>query len=227
MDVTDSTALDVWRVNLDEHQGFDLLSDDERKRADRFLIAAKRHEFTVARSALRQVLARRLERSPESLVFELGEHGRPELPDENQLNFNLSHSEGVALIALAPVEFLGVDVERRRDGRPFGRLAQRFFSTLETRDYQTQDEPDPAIVFYRGWTRKEAYLKAWGTGLTFSSRRFSLSLGEEAARVLETGMPGDDGAGWTFADLDLGASHAACVCWRGSELAPRLRAFET
>ena len=66
-------------------------------------------------------------------------------------------------------------------------------------------EADAVDVFYRGWTRKEAYLKAWGTGLTFSSRGFSLSFGEQDCRVVETGMPGDDGRGWSFSDLDVGA----------------------
>ena len=158
MDPDAPEPLDVWRVDFGSLGDLDLLSPEERERADRFLIPEKQLEFRVARSALRRVLSERLGLAPEDLVFELGEHGRPELPDHPNLNFNLSHSSGVALIALAKAELLGVDVECRRDGRPFGRLAQRFFSTAETREYQGQD--DDLEAFYRGWTRKEAYLKA-------------------------------------------------------------------
>ncbi|MEM1247255.1 MAG: 4'-phosphopantetheinyl transferase superfamily protein [Acidobacteriota bacterium] len=221
-------GLEVWRVDLDEHVGFDLLSSEERARADRFVREAKRHEFTVARSALRAVLAEALGRDPREISFGYGEHGRPELEDGGSLNFNLSHSSGMALIAVGETSQLGVDVEERQDGRPLGRLAQRFFSHGEILEYRSFPESEAVDVFYRGWTRKEAYLKAWGTGLTFSSRGFSLSFDRDECRVVETGMPGDDGRDWSFCDLDVGASHAACVCWRGAVpgLVPNLRLFD-
>lgn len=229
------SKLVVWRVDLDDHAGFDLLTADERERAERFVRAEKRHEFTVARSALRSVLGEALDTDPREVVFGYGEHGRPQLDGEQALgpgrplNFNLSHSSGMALIAVGQAEQLGVDVEERSDGRPLGRLAQRFFSHREILEYRSFAESEAVDVFYRGWTRKEAYLKAWGTGLTFSSRGFSLSFGESDCRVVETGMPGDDGQGWSFCDLDVGSSHAACVCWRGDHVArePELRVFRS
>ena len=216
------SSIDLWRVDLRRHAGLDLLSEGERERARRFLLAAKRLEFTVSRSALRRVLSHRTGAPAEELEFDVGEHGRPRLRGESEMNFNVSHSSGLALIAVGHVDLLGVDVEARREGREFRRLAERFFSALEVGELRASSDPVEEL-FYRGWTRKEAYLKAWGTGLSFSSRRFSLSLAPGHSRLLETEMPGDDGSGWHFRDVDVGEGHAACICWRGAELDVRLR----
>ncbi len=221
---TSHSRLDVWRIEIDELEGLDLLTGEETKRAERYLLEAKQREYTVARSAMRRILSLYVEVPESEIEFQTGEHGRPELPGV-AWNFNLSHSDGMALLGVGQRDLLGVDVERRREGRPFGRLARRFFSVAEARSFQRLAEESEETVFYRGWTRKEAYLKAWGTGLTFSSRGFSLTLEPQDALLVETQMPGDDGRGWHFRDLDVGSLHAACVCWRGADADVRLLGF--
>jgi 4'-phosphopantetheinyl transferase len=213
----DAERIDVWRIRLDGEPPLGLLTEDERRRADRLLGADRRRQFASARASLRMLLGRYLERSPEAVELRLGQNGKPELPHD-ELSFNLSHSGDLALLAVAGAgTALGVDLEEVSTARPLDRMAQRFFSTREAAEYASLPPPERAGAFYRLWTRKEAYLKAWGTGLTFSSRRFTLELGPGPGRLLSsTEMPGDDDPrAWWFEDLDAAPGFVAALCRRG------------
>jgi 4'-phosphopantetheinyl transferase len=213
----DAGRIDVWRIRLDGEPAVALLSEDERRRAERLLGADRRRQFANARAALRVLLGRYLEGVPEAVELRLGRNGKPELP-HTELSFNLSHSGDLALLAVASAgTVLGIDLEEVSTARPLDRMAQRFFSTVEAARYASLSPPERAGAFYRLWTRKEAYLKAWGTGLTFSSRRFTLELGPGPGRLLSsTEMPGDDDPrAWWFEDLDAAPGFVAALCWRG------------
>lgn len=217
-------VLDVFRFELRAAEDADwaLLADDERARAERLIIESKRDQAVVSRAHLRRILGRALDRDPRELTFAYGEHDKPRLADD-AIAFNLSHSHRAALVALTPARApVGVDLEHMRRGREFEAIATRFFSGPEQRELLELPEPDRPGAFYRAWARKEAYLKAHGTGLSFSSARFTITYIDPAqpTRVVHTEMPGDEPERWHFTDLALG-DYAGAVCWADVELEVR------
>lgn len=213
--VIEDDAVHLWRIEL-EHvtPRLDWLDHDERHRAGRFKVAGKADQLIRSHTALRAILGRSLEVAPASVVWATGKHGKPRLADE-ALQFNLSHSGDMAVVGVLGRGRIGVDVERFSQ-RPHDDIARRFFSPREVAEYESFGSEQRRRAFYRGWTRKEAYLKAWGTGLQFPSRRFTVSLKAGAGRLLkETEMPGDEEEGrWCFYDRALGRYHLA-ACWQG------------
>lgn len=212
----------VWRIPLRLREGdHALLTDAERARAERLIIEEKQVQFISGRAALRRLLGRAIDRDPARVEFTYGEHGKPELVDAPELSFNLSHSRGQALLAIARVAAghtpprLGADIEYQKPGRSFADIAQRFFSEREYASLGGVGDDRVPELFYRAWTLKEAYLKAWGTGLTFPSNRFTITMEpNEDPRLLETQMPDDDPESWTMYRLDRG-SYAGALCFDG------------
>ena len=209
----------VWRAALDEFSATGglaaVLSADEQQRAARFRVSQVRSRFTAARSILRDILGSYLGCPPSQLSFHYREHGKPYLspgtfPDD--LRFNLSHSHGVALYAIARGREVGIDLEKIRTDRDHDRLAQRFFSSGESAALKALPPEERLGAFFRCWTRKEAYLKARGEGLAIPLASFSVSLapGEPAALL---SVAGDDRepARWWLSSLEPGPGFAAAL----------------
>jgi 4'-phosphopantetheinyl transferase len=225
-----AATLDLWFIDLahegDEHE-WALLSDDERERATRLVLASKRRQAVRARAALRRVLAGYLDLAPSELRFAYGEHGKPTLADGGP-TFNLSHSHALGLLAVVrePCE-LGVDVEHARPGRDFAAIAEHFFAPDEAAWLLARlDTPAGVPGFYRIWTHKEAYLKALGTGLSFGSRGFALALpdaDDAALRLASTTWTGTTLSSASFMALPCPPDYAAAACLDGAPL--RWRAF--
>src|ERR1044072_9281909 len=165
--------LHVWSINLDQprHQveAFEqLLSLDERNRAQRFYQVSDAQHFIIARGALRMLLADYLEMKPEHIGFAYGTHGKPALAASlNQpVCFNLSHSGSLALLAITSHGEVGVDIEALRTDFEVEAVGKQYF----TRQAYAQICAAPASqqhqLFYRYWTLKEAYLKALGSGFS-------------------------------------------------------------
>lgn len=160
----------VWRVELDRNaeeirQFRAMLSEDERKRADRFYFERDRHRFIVGRGRLRSLLAKYLQVAPEEIEFRYSAKGKPMLANVDRgLHFNLSHSGGLALYAIAS-QPVGIDLEQIRDLSDAEQLAKRFFTPAEAEAIATLPMAQKQAAFLNGWTRKEAYLKATGDGL--------------------------------------------------------------
>ncbi|MER3432010.1 MAG: 4'-phosphopantetheinyl transferase [Leptolyngbya sp. ERB_1_1] len=151
----------IWQINLDTiAPPFEILSLDERSRADRFKFDHHRQRFIAGRGFLRSLLARYLNADPTTLEFHYGSHGKPFLKD-SAIQFNLAHSQHLALYAVTRDRAVGIDVEQVRAVEPLAALVQRFFLPAEARTIQAQ--PD---LFFQYWTCKEAFLKATGTGLS-------------------------------------------------------------
>lgn len=169
--VLPSDEIHVWRSHLDRpaaqlDQLYSTLSEDERIRAQRFHFERDRQHFIAARGVLRAILGRYLEREPVELEFDYSPKGKPALADANSsLEFNVSHSNGLALYAVTRDRPLGVDLEYLRPLPNANRLAQRFFSPGEYAILTSLPTEFQQIAFFKGWTRKEAYLKATGEGL--------------------------------------------------------------
>jgi 4'-phosphopantetheinyl transferase len=226
----DEGALDLWLAPLGALAAEDLavLSGDERERVERQRRAAT-PTFGAARAVLRRVLARYVGAAPEALVFRYGEYGRPALALDVALDFNLSHSGSLALIAVAHGARVGVDLQRVEPGRDLRALANRFFAEAEAASLLGLEGEALAREFFRLWCCKEAYVKALGTSiaeLPSRSFRFELDVPPGAARLVSSGWdaPGSEPLrAWRFELLEAPDGFAAAVGWTGG--ARRLRAF--
>jgi 4'-phosphopantetheinyl transferase len=174
----------VWHAALDREEDFlrrveATLSLEEKARADRFHFANDRNRFVAARGLLRELLGRYLQQAPAALEFSYGRHGKPALSGKEAssgLCFNLSHSAGLAVYAIAKERNLGIDVEHVRPDSAGDDIAQRYFSAREVSDLRTLPPEERVAGFFHCWTRKEAYLKATGMGLQIPLDSFSVSV---------------------------------------------------
>jgi 4'-phosphopantetheinyl transferase len=193
-----------------------LLSAEERARADRFILPGHTARFVVAHGRLRQLLGQLLGQPPVALAFHAGPGGKPELAVSG-LRFSLSHTAGIAALAVAPFE-LGLDIEIIR---PIDRdVPERFFSRPERDALRALPEPAWLDAFFRCWTRKEAVSKALGLGLALPLDQFSVSCSpaEPAALTWLADAPAAPET-WQLAHLEvapgcIGAVAAACRGWR-------------
>jgi 4'-phosphopantetheinyl transferase len=217
-------AIDVWHLACTPaHADLDLLDPTEAERAARFLSADKRVQFIAGRAQLRAILAGYLGLGAKEVRFEYGEHGKPTLAaGTGDLAFNLSHSHDRGLLAITTGADLrlGVDIELARPGRRFGGIATRFFAAQEARALLELPAARQPAAFYRAWTRKEAYLKAWGTGLSFASNRFWVSFDEAGpSRLLASEMPGEEQSSldaWHFISVAASGGFTAALCYPGA-----------
>jgi 4'-phosphopantetheinyl transferase len=203
--------VDVWRVRLDEPAPVAVeasaLSPDEIARAGRFHFEKDRKHFTQCRSALRALLAGYLAIPATEIRFEYLTSGKPQLVAEQNphaLQFNVSHSADVALIAVGSEQRLGVDIEKIRSDVDIAALAEQFFSLRERAGLQALPAHLRVPGFFACWTRKEAFLKATGDGLSFPLADFSVATHPDLDPELEE-INGNTEAGklWFLADLSV------------------------
>jgi 4'-phosphopantetheinyl transferase len=194
------------------------LSDAERLRASRFVFERDRRRFIVGRARLRHLLASRLGVEPDAIELAYGPQGKPGLARRfaTDLCFNLSHSEGLAVYGFSCGRDIGVDVERVRELRDADDIAARFFSRSENAAYRALAPRDKPLGFFNCWTRKEAFIKALGEGLSHPLDRFDVALSpDEPARILRVGnTPGHD-CGWRLESFSPAAGFVAAVVTQG------------
>lgn len=176
----DRSAVHIFRCPvpacLDESRLLIDLPEYERERAGRLKFAAPRHQFLVARHILRQLLGGWCGADPWTLKFAIGPHGKPRLDRPAAPEFNLSHSGRWVAIALAAGQPVGIDVETIDLQVSRDRLAERYFSVEEQSELAALPEPLRWAAFYRGWTCKEAWIKATGRGMGFAVERLTVRL---------------------------------------------------
>jgi len=191
----------VWSADLDRLPEAVLgepLSADERERGRRFHFERDRRRFVTARGLLRRLLGRYLGLDPSRLRFGYGPRGKPFLAGEDELRFNVSHSGGLALLAFAWDRELGVDVEEEREVEEAKDIARRYFSPWEERELRLLTEVERRGAFFRCWTRKEAFIKVTGDGLSRPLDAFDVTLapGEPARLLRVEGEPEAAGRFW-------------------------------
>jgi len=200
------------------------MTEDEAARQQRFIFERHRHAFLVARGLVRGTLTRYAPSiAPGEWRFVVGEHGRPDIDPAHglgDLRFNLSHTDGRAVIALARGE-LGVDVEacnRRGDLRG---IARHFFAEPEVLALAELDGPELAARFFDTWTLKEAYMKARGIGISLGLGRFWFVLGGDGSIGVRFAPDLlDEPASWSFRRFDLGAEHPVALALRWPSESP-------
>jgi 4'-phosphopantetheinyl transferase len=173
----------------------------------------------MARATLRLLLGRYLDSDPARLRFCYGAHDKPALAPESggdSPRFNVSHSHGLALIALTRSREIGVDLEQIRPEIALENIARRFFSQAEVATLFALPPRERGEAFFACWTRKEAYIKAKGGGLTIPLDQFDVSLGRgKPAAILSTRWDPTEACRWSLRDLYPGPGYAAAVAVEG------------
>lgn len=213
----------VWRPGLDlAPSGLtklqEILTADERERAARFHFEADRRRCVIGRGYLRLLLGEILDLPAGSLQFEYDEFGKPGLvPNQGlPLQFNVSHSGEMILIAISVGRAVGIDVEKIRTDLDCDGIAARFFSANERRILDSLSGPDRYEAFFTCWTRKEAYLKARGVGLSLPLDMFDVSfLPNEEPRLLATRHDPAEAGRWRLKALPVSADYAAALAASG------------
>ncbi len=214
----------VWRAALDQSPSlvarlFYSLATDERERAEGFYFHKDREHFIVARGLLRAILGRYLTIDPAQLRFNYSSYGKPSLPSESggdALRFNLSHSHGLALYAFTRGREVGIDLERVRPDVADGQIAERFFSPREVAMLCELPVKKQTQAFFNCWTRKEAYIKARGEGLSLPLNQFDVSLAPgEPARLLGTREHPQEASRWCLQELIPAPEYTAALAVEG------------
>ncbi len=180
-----------------------ILSQDERDRAERFREKRNAQCYVAARGALRSLIGTYLSIGPDELQFAYDSSGKPRLANETaSLGFNVSHSGDWALLGFTGIRKIGVDLERVREEIEFVDLAKRFFSPNEFQKLISFPADQQRQAFYCGWTRKEAFLKARGEGLSRGLDRVEVSLGPDGpAAIIEASDEVEASRAWTIQHL--------------------------
>lgn len=191
------------------------LPRDERERYDRIIPPAKRHEFLVTRVLCRHVLAQALDVPADSLAFEIGPYGKPELRAEMRpLRFNLSNTNGLVACAVTRGDFeLGLDIEVMERNTDTVGVADRFFSAAEVQALRKLPAHAQKRRFFELWTLKEAYIKARGLGLAIPLGSFSFALDDTGGppRIGFDETLVDEPDAWWFEQGFPSAKHALAI----------------
>jgi 4'-phosphopantetheinyl transferase len=213
----------LWRADLEATSGVkeqlaQSLGEEELSRARRFRFAVHRDRFIVRRGMLRWVLARYLDCEPATLQLERSEFGKPFLGARHgsDLRFSNSHSENLALLAIARGRDVGVDLERIKPGFSDLAIPEQFFTPREAAMLRALPAGQQPEAFFDLWVRKEAYVKARGMGLSLALDSFEVPLGDaEPVRLLRAAPDSGEAGIWTVVALRPAREYPAALVVQG------------
>lgn len=207
----DDNTTDIWTIALnpqaeDINKLKSILDNQEQLRYQR-LHSKHQHRFLISHAACRQILGQYTTTQPQNLIFEKNEHGKPRLKNHPEIGFNMSHSNDLAIVAVCSNAEIGVDIEYCKEKPSWEKIARRFFNELELNYLLKLPEDRQLIAFFQLWTRKEAYIKAIGTGLSTPLSSFNVSYPE----FIETDNNIKNQPVWYQSDLQLNKPYVASV----------------
>jgi 4'-phosphopantetheinyl transferase len=201
-----------------------LLTEAERAKAARFYFLADRHRHITSRALLRTVLPGYLGISHRQLSFREDRYGRPSLDNREALlcrfDFNLSHTAGLIALGVTCQSVVGVDVENASSHQPAMELASRFFAPEEVTSLRSFAGEALNLEFYRHWTLKESYLKAYGVGLSLPLDQFGFRLGATRAELYLAATAEHAADEWYFAQWRASSNHVLAACLRHKDSTP-------
>ena len=198
----------------------DILSSDELEKAERFRFPDDRHRFIITHALLRYILSRYLEIAPKQVQFSYGAYGKPALAgagEDTEIRFNLSHAGNQAVVVVTRTRQVGVDIEHVRPLADMEQIAERLFSENEKWTLRQSKKEAASEIFFRYWTRKEAFVKARGDGLSFPLQRVDVSQVSEKKTL---GFVEDDGniSTWSFFELFPATDYVAALVVEGENM---------
>ena len=218
----------IWHASLDCSASSvqkleQIISEDERTRAARFHFQRDRGRFIVGRGILRSLLGGYLDVEPDQVEFRYGVHGKPYISEKlDELRFNLAHSHELVVYAFAYGREIGVDVEYIRPVPDFERISANFFSACENVELNSLSVEQRQEGFFNCWTRKEAYIKALGDGLTHPLDQFHVSLiPGEPARLLGVEQAPEEVSRWRLQDFTPTPGYTAAIAVEGHDWQPQ------
>jgi 4'-phosphopantetheinyl transferase len=212
----------IWYASLDQPAAVlgelaTVLSEEELTRAGRFHFKKHQDAFIAARGMLRFLLSWHTGIHPRDLQFHYTEYGKPTLAGLD-FHFNLSHSGSIVLYALSPDRRVGIDIEQTRPLQDLDQIAKNYFSPQEYRQFCSLREDEKLTAFFRCWTRKEAFIKAIGEGISFPLQEFDVSLKPGyPAKLLHVRGSAQDAEGWSLHHLEILDGYAAAIVVEGSK----------
>ncbi len=176
-----------------------LLSRDEIQRAKKFKFQIDRERYIIARAILRILLGKYTDQNPTNIRFKYTSYGKPYIENKNNLKFNISHSGDKAVFGFNLNNEVGIDIEKLKGDFDVLELAQNFFSKTEIAALKQIPKDQLSRAFYRCWTRKEAFIKAKGSGLSFPLNKFAVSLDDDnQAALLKTKWDASEKSDWSL-----------------------------
>jgi 4'-phosphopantetheinyl transferase len=215
----------IWFVHLLEMSQhidslFKILAQDEVARAAQFRFESDRNEYIVARGILRHILSSYVGFGPNRLQFCYSVCGKPALAVEwggDQIAFNVSHSCGVVVYALAKARQVGVDLEYTNRCIESDQIAERFFSPREASLLRQSPAQEKQRAFFSCWTRKEAYVKARGEGLSVDLRGFDVTFAPgEPVSLLSVADDPNEAQRWSLYDLPAPTGYVGALAAEGT-----------
>lgn len=212
--------VDIWRVKTqieaDQLALYEnVLPAAQRSRAARLKILEKRRQYIIAHGLTRRILGRALRVAPEAVEFSRGPKGKPYLGGafaDRGIQFNMTHTSHLALVAVTRDREVGIDIERIRNNLAWEKLARRYFSPAEVEAFEAQPEASRLRTFFVCWTRKEAVLKAIGTGLGGGLGSFDVSVDPDAPpRLLANRWNGRFHGDWSLDHLEPGDGYVGTL----------------
>lgn len=211
----------IWCVNLDLPQQpipqlVKILSEEEISKANRFRFQQHQHRFIVARSTLKIILGQYLNLEPGSIEFEYTSKGKPFLRGGEGLEFNISHSQSLALYGITRDRPIGVDIEYLRPMKDAEQLAKRFFCQSEYKVISELPPGEREKVFFRAWTAKEAFLKATGEGIGGGLDKVEVDLNQDSLLLLSIQNDYHSVSEWTLLPLMPADDYLGAVVVKGN-----------
>ena len=211
----------IWRADLEVDEGIQssflkLLTPDEKNRAQKFHFAKDKRNFIAARGILRFLIGKYLEMNPAEISFQYSQFGKPSIASNNSLKFNISHSQNIALFAFTKKLNIGIDVEFVNPKIEAKDIAANFFSTNEVLNLLALPEELQTLGFFNCWTRKEAFIKAVGEGLSFPLDKFEVSLDpDKPAKLLATHWEPKAVSKWSMYSMLPETNFVGCLAIEG------------
>lgn len=199
-----------------------LLNEDERQCHLRFLFQRRRHQYLVTRALVRDVLSQyEASLTAQTLLFTQNKYGKPAVSnfsEHSDLNFNISHTQGLVVLAVTRINELGVDVETLSRQADIIKLAKRYFSAQENNELNALEMADLNERFFDLWTLKESYIKACGMGLLIPLKDFSFQFSDELIQVSFSPQRNDDPGRWRFWQLQVHEKYKLALAVTGDDL---------
>ena len=212
----------VWSVSKSAHENrvqayWDILDTTEKERAMKFRFLKDRLCFIIARGVLRNLLATYTYASPEDIAFSYGFNGKPYIDHKSDIQFNVSHSGDTILLGFVQKYDIGVDVEHTKRHVEVEKVARCFFSNEEITSLLSLDRTYHTQAFYNCWTRKEAFIKALGSGLAFPLDQFVVSLDStKEATLIDTKWDAKEKEKWVLQSMEPQQDYIGAISIKGA-----------